>query len=64
MPWVWVILGIAGLYALAKTGQAIRDFISWYLEGREFARELKRRREQKLSRHNAPALKERSDRHR
>ena len=61
--WLEVLLLIAGVYLLVKCIQGIRDFITWYQEGRAFAAEQKRvkalRRQQRSAGVNMPALKER-----
>jgi len=61
--WLEVLLGIAAIYLLVKCVQGVRDFITWYQEGRAFAAEQKRvkavRRQQRSAGVNMPALKER-----
>ena len=63
MPWPQILLLIAAIYLLVKLIQGVRDFITWYREGRAFAAEQKRvkalRREQRSAGVNMPALKER-----
>jgi len=62
-PWLFVLPLIIVLYLLIMGIRSIRDFIIWYLEGREFARERKRaqaqRQQRKLAKQAMPALKER-----
>ena len=40
--WLEVLLLIAAVYLLVKIIQGIRDFVTWYQEGRAFAAEQKR----------------------
>ena len=62
-PWPIVLALIAAVYLLVKGIQGLRDFITWYGEGRAFARERKRaaalRRQQRAAGVKMPALKER-----
>jgi hypothetical protein len=61
MPWIWILILIVGVYVVVKTVQGIRDLVSWWAEGRAFAREQKlaRQRRRQGRRANPPPLKER-----
>jgi hypothetical protein len=62
-PWPIILLAIAAVYLVVKGIQGLRDFITWYGEGRAFAAERKRvaalRRQQRSAGVKMPALKER-----
>ena len=59
MPWVWIIVVIVSAYVLVKAVQGMRDFISWWSEGRQFAKEWKRTGQRHRS--GPPMLKERPE---
>lgn len=62
MPWVWILVLIVGVYLVVKAAQGIRDFMSWYAEGRAFDKERQRLDEERRKRHHQatpPSLKER-----
>ncbi len=62
-PWVFVLILVFALFLIIMAVISVRDFYTWYREGREFARERKRakelRRQRKLEKQVMPALKER-----
>jgi len=62
-PWPIILLLIAAGFLLIKGIQAVRDFVTWYREGRAFAAERKRlqalRRQARSADIHMPALKER-----
>ncbi len=62
-PWLFVVPLIIAIFLLVTAVLAVRDFFTWYREGREFAREQKRakelRQQRKLDKQAMPALKER-----
>ena len=62
-PWLFVLPLIVALYLLILAIRGLRDFFIWYREGRDFAREQRRAKEQrqqrKLDKQAMPALKER-----
>jgi hypothetical protein len=61
MPWLWILAFIAGVYLVVMLIQGIRDLVSWWVEGRAFAKEQKRAKERRRQAHqaNPPPLKER-----
>jgi hypothetical protein len=62
-PWLFVVPLIFVLFLLIMAIRGIRDFVIWYREGRDFAREQRRakelRKQRKLERQAMPTLKER-----
>ena len=62
-PWLAILCFIVCLFVVITAVQGVRDFVNWYREGREFAKERKRakalRQQKKLAKQNMPTLKER-----
>ncbi len=62
-PWLFVVPLIIAVFLLVMAVLAVRDFVIWYRDGREFAREQRRakelRQQRKLDKQAMPALKER-----
>ena len=61
MPWFWFLIIVVGIYLVVKIIQGVRDFVSWWAEGRAFAEEQKIARQRRQQGHpmsTPPALKE------
>lgn len=55
MPWLWLIPLIIGIYLVVKLVQGIRDFVSWWSEGRVLAQLQQKSKEH--SHHGHPTTK-------